>query len=136
MRKAAAYPIKIFYDGSCVVCSTEMEHYREKDLSGNLIFIDITAPDFRPKTYGLEMHGKSREELMRRLHVLDSEGQHYTGADGFPPIWRGLPPKSAYLLLAWLIEMPLVNQIAKAGYFIFARLRRFLPKRRKCRICS
>ncbi len=131
MNKRPAYPIKIFYDGSCVVCSTEMEHYREKDLSGNLIFIDITAKDFRPETYG-----KSREELMLRLHVLDSEGRYYTGADGFPPIWRGLPPESAYLLLAWLIEMPLVNQIAKAVYFIFARLRRFLPKRRKCRICS
>ena len=134
MSKRAAYPIKIFYDGSCVVCSTEMEHYRQKDLSGNLIFIDITAPDFRPETYGLE-NGKSREELMRKLHVLDSEGRYYTGADGFPPIWRGLPPESAYLLLAWLIERPLVNQIAKAGYFIFARLRRFLPKRRKCAAC-
>ena len=135
MSKLPAYPIKIFYDGSCVVCSSGMEHYRQKDAKKNLIFIDVTAPDFRPETYGLETYGKSREELLRKLHVLDAEGKYYTGADGFPPIWRGLPP-SAYLLLAWLIEKPLVNQIAKAGYFIFARLRRFLPKRRTCRICS
>jgi predicted DCC family thiol-disulfide oxidoreductase YuxK len=126
MRKRAAYPIKIFYDGSCAVCSAEMEHYREKDAKGNLIFIDITAPDFRPETYG-----KTRAELMRRLHVLDAEGKYYTGADGFPPIWRALPPESAYVFLARLVEMPPVNQIAKACYFIFARLRKFLPKRRK-----
>jgi predicted DCC family thiol-disulfide oxidoreductase YuxK len=129
MRRAA-YPIKIFYDGSCIVCSTEMEHYRQKDAKASLIFIDITAPDFRPETYG-----KSREELMRKLHVLDAEGRYYKGADGFPPIWRGLPPERTLLALAWLIEKPLVNQIAKACYFIFARLRRFLPKRRKCAAC-
>ncbi|MGC2425051.1 MAG: DUF393 domain-containing protein [Nitrospirota bacterium] len=129
MSRRAAYPIKIFYDGSCIVCSSEMERYRRKDAKKNLIFIDVTAPGFRPETYG-----KSREELMRKLHVLDAEGKYYTGADGFPPIWRGLPPESVYLSLAWLIEKPLVNQIAKAGYFIFARLRRFLPKRRTCRI--
>jgi predicted DCC family thiol-disulfide oxidoreductase YuxK len=118
MRKRAVYPIKIFYDGSCIVCSAEMTHYRQKDAKRNLIFIDIAATDFRPETYG-----KPREELMRKLHVLDAEGRYFLGADGFPPIWRGLPPERAYLLLAWLIEMPLVNQTAEACYFIFARLR-------------
>src|SRR5262245_25248882 len=43
---AARYPLTLFYDASCPVCALEMDHLRERDIEGRLIFVDIGAPGF------------------------------------------------------------------------------------------
>ena len=44
MPDAPAFPLQVFYDGSCSVCATEMDLYRRKEHGGRLIFVDISSP--------------------------------------------------------------------------------------------
>ncbi len=117
------FPLQIFYDGSCRVCSAEMAKYREYDHGGNLLFINIRAEDFSAETYG-----KTQSEFMARLHVRDIEGTFYTGVDAFIAIWQAYPECSAYRFLSAVIGFPGVNLLSRGAYSVFARYRHLLPK--------
>ena len=41
--KQPEFPIRIFYDGACIVCATEIEHYLRKDRDGRLVAMDNLA---------------------------------------------------------------------------------------------
>ncbi len=123
------FPLEIFYDGSCLVCSAEMARYRERNEQGRLQFIDISSPDFIAGNYG-----KTQDEFMARLHVRDSEGRFFTGVDAFMMIWQAYPDCSPYRLLSAVIGLPGLNLLARGGYTLFARYRHLLPDARKgCR---
>jgi len=121
-----AYPIEIFYDGSCVVCNTEMQVFRKRNPQNRLRFVDISAPDFSALDYG-----KTQEELMEKLHVLDKEGRFVTGIDAFMVIWQAYPSGSVYRLLSAFVGFPGINLLSRCGYTLFARNRHLLPKRKK-----
>lgn len=87
-------------------------------------FVDISAAGFDPARYG-----RSREAFMAQLHVRDAAGAWYRGVDAFPVLWRPLPGRG-YRLLGALLGLPGVHGAARAGYWVFARLRRYLPGRR------
>lgn len=121
----ASYPLEIFYDGSCIVCATEIETYRKNNPQNRLRFIDVSDTSFEAERYG-----KSAEEFMARMHVRDGDGFFYAGVDAFLAIWQAYPPFSLYRLLAWGISLPGIKLAARAGYAVFARYRYLLPKRR------
>lgn len=120
------FPLEIFYDGSCMVCSAEIAKYREVDQLGRLIFIDISSPDFVAETYG-----KTQDEFMARIHVRDNEGYFHTGVDAFMMIWQVYPDCSPYRLLSAVIGFPGVNLLSRGAYTLFARYRHLLPDARK-----
>jgi len=115
--------LTIYYDGSCVVCSREMDYYRGRDHDGVLDFVDITAPQFDAR-----LHGRSQGEFMARLHVREPNGEFHTGVDAFAAIWRYVPGRH-YDLLANLVQLPGIHLVANLGYEAFARVRPWLPKR-------
>lgn len=119
-----AFPLEIFYDGDCLVCATEIEHYRQRNPLQRLRFIDIRSADFQPADYG-----KTQDEFMARIHVRDQQGQFYTGVEAFLLIWQAYPGGSPYRLLAAVIGLPGINLLARGGYRIFARYRHLLPKK-------
>ena len=117
------YPqIQIYYDGLCQLCSREINHYKKNAYASRVEFIDITDANFNAKEQGLDPH-----LVHKHLHVKTLDQQIYTGIDAFIIIWRTL---KGYSLLATLIELPIVNSLAKGGYCIFARIRPLLPKRK------
>lgn len=123
------FPLQIFYDGSCLVCSAEMAKYRDGDHGGKLVFIDISAADFSASDYG-----KSQEEFMARLHVRDAEKLFYTGVDAFIMIWQAFPECSPYRLLSAAVGLPGLNLLSRGAYSVFARYRHMLPQaRNRCR---
>lgn len=124
MHATNSYPLEIFYDGSCLVCSTEMESYRRRNPRQRLIFTDISAEDFVAARYG-----RSQQQFMAELHVKDAQGRFFTGVDAFLALWEAFPPGSLYRLFGGVISLPGVHLAAKAGYFLFARYRHLLPKR-------
>jgi len=124
MPNSPAFPITVFYDGSCSVCAAEIEHYRRKDHAGRLVLIDISAPDFRPEQYGID-----RQAFMHELHVIDRKGEVYRGIDSFRAIWQAFPASTLYGMMGTLITLPLINPLARLCYKGFARIRRYLPKR-------
>jgi predicted DCC family thiol-disulfide oxidoreductase YuxK len=126
MPNVPAFPITVFYDGDCVVCATEVEHYRHKDHQGRLVIVDISATDFRPEQYGIEL-----QAFMNELHVIDMQGTVYRGVEAFRAIWQAFPASTVYGLMGTLIALPLLNPLARLCYRGFARIRRYLPKRHR-----
>lgn len=125
MPDRPAYPLQIFFDGSCSVCAAEMDAYRRKEHGGRLQFVDISAAEFDPSPYGITL-----EAFMYEMHAIDLEKHVYRGVEAFAAIWQAFPANPMYGLLGGLIMLPGVNLLARAAYWSFARLRPFLPKTR------
>ncbi len=103
-----------------------MEHYRSLDRENKFEFIDVSDESF-----DAHEHGRSQEVFMARLHVKDPYGEIHTGVDAFAVIWRNLPGKM-FARLAGFIQLPGVHAVAAMAYVIFARIRPWLPSRRRC----
>lgn len=130
MRKLPEFPLTVFYDGSCQVCSTEIFVYMRKDHGGRLEFVDISDPGFNPDAFGISL-----DDFMAMMHAIDQRSTVYRGVDAFWVIWQAFPGVPWFRFLAALIDFPLVSPIACLAYRIFARLRKYLPKRKAvCRI--
>jgi predicted DCC family thiol-disulfide oxidoreductase YuxK len=128
MPDTPQFPISVFYDGACIVCATEVEHYRRRDRAGRLVVVDISAADFKPEQYNIPL-----ADFMREMHVIDQQGRVYRGVEAFWAIWQAFPASTLYGLMGALITLPLVNPLARLCYRGFARIRRYLPKRhREC----
>lgn len=122
---SVAFPLEIFYDGSCPVCAREMAAYRRKNPQDRLVFIDIASDDFSASDYG-----KTQKELMKKMHVRDADGHFTTGVDAFMTIWQAFPSGSIWRLCSALVGLPGVHLLARMSYAVFARNRHLLPKRR------
>jgi predicted DCC family thiol-disulfide oxidoreductase YuxK len=121
------FPIRVFYDGLCSVCASEIEHYVGLDHGGRLLAVDISAPDFDPEPFGIPLAA-----FMYELYVIDSGGQIFRGVEAFWAIWQAFPASTVYGIMGAVITMPLVNPVARLLYKGFARTRRYLPKRHTC----
>jgi predicted DCC family thiol-disulfide oxidoreductase YuxK len=123
MPNFPAYPLQIFYDGSCSVCTAKMAVYQGKEHDGRLLFIDVSSLDFDPAPYGISL-----EAFLYELHAIDGNKRVYRGVNALRAIWQAFPGSSFYGLLVALITCPGINQLAQLAYWSFARMRRFLPQ--------
>jgi predicted DCC family thiol-disulfide oxidoreductase YuxK len=69
---------------------------------------------------------------MHQLHAIDQDGQIFKGVDSFRAIWQAFPASTGYGIMGRIIQLPLVNRLARIGYWLFARIRPYLPKRHQC----
>jgi len=124
------FPLTVFYDGSCRVCSTEMLVYMRKDHGGRLQFVDLSDPAFNPAEFGISL-----ADFMFQLHAIDRNGRVFRGVEAFQAIWLAFPADPWFRLLALLTALPLVSPLARLAYRMIARVRKYLPKRKAvCRI--
>ncbi|MEM1401489.1 MAG: DUF393 domain-containing protein [Pseudomonadota bacterium] len=95
----------VFYNGSCPVCRTEIEHYRDIDAAqGEAIeFRDINADQGLLEAIGLD-----RETASRRLYVQGADGALLAGIPAFALIWEKLP---RYRWLAKLSRLPVLRTV-------------------------
>ena len=114
--------ITVFYDGGCRVCDREICHYQKIADTAAITYVDISAPEFDAGKYDL-----SYDALMRKMHVIDAEGAVHVGVDAFRRLWQQLPGPH-YHLLAALVGLPGVRQIAGFVYSLFARNRHHFAK--------
>jgi predicted DCC family thiol-disulfide oxidoreductase YuxK len=119
------YPLQIFYDGSCSVCSGEMALYQRRNHAGRLIFVDISLPEFDPTPFGI-----TREAFMHEMHAIDAGNCVYRGVEAFRAIWQAFPASTWYGVLGALVTLPGINLLARCAYWCFARIRKYLPKSR------
>lgn len=118
------FPLRIYYDGSCIVCATEVERYGRMDHGLHLILVDISAPEFNPASLGITLN-----ELMYQMHVIDRVGTVYRNVDAFWAIWQAFPASTLLGFMGTLLTLPVINPIARLCYRGFARIRKYLPKR-------
>ena len=108
--------IKVYFNNSCSICRFEINHYK-KISDSNLEWIDITNNE-----EALKITSKSKEELLRRLHVIDN-GKVIGGAQAFIIIWSKIPKykflskifsiKPLYILFHYVYEF--------IAYFLFLK---------------
>ncbi|MDQ8001360.1 MAG: DUF393 domain-containing protein [Pseudomonadota bacterium] len=113
---APTYPVTLYYDGSCRLCSGEMRNLGARDTAGRLAFVDCSPEDF---TGG----PAPREALMTTIHAVDAAGRVYTGIESLRVAHAavGLPIVSA------LLGLPGLSHAAARAYPVLARHRRRLP---------
>jgi len=116
--------LKIFYDGACLVCHTEIELYRKHDINNNLSFIDISSPDFE-----LGEIPVTKKDLNKYFHIQLPNGLYLHGVDAFMEIWKLLPK---WTLLEKVTNNFFMKTFLEIGYFFFVYIRPYLPKRRNC----
>jgi predicted DCC family thiol-disulfide oxidoreductase YuxK len=118
------YPLSIFFDGACGVCSTEISYYRSI-ADQRVEFVDIAAIDF-----DAERFGKTIGEFQEKLHARTADGQYFTGVEAFRQLWEALP-SPFYPLLSMVVGLPGLHLSARAGYALFARFRHLIPARHR-----
>lgn len=107
-------PTTVFYDGACAVCVHQMHYYSSRDRRGNVRWIDISAPDFSAVRHGLDA-----ELVKKHMYASDAEGRVVRGVEAFIWIWRMV----GWRALPLLVSLPLVRELAKIFYALFARFR-------------
>lgn len=113
---------KILYDGNCYVCDFEVSHY--KKIAPEIFeIVDISDERFRASEYNLTF-----EEVNKKMHVLTPDQQIKSGVQAFIHIWSRLPN---YIWLSKLVSLPVIYQLACLGYFLFANIRHYLPKKKR-----
>jgi predicted DCC family thiol-disulfide oxidoreductase YuxK len=120
------FPLQVFYDGACPLCSREIDHYRRQDRRQWLEPIDISTPGFDPQLYGIPLAA-----FMAELHAIDQAGTVYRGVAAFRAIWQAFPERGLYRIMGRLVGLPLVEPLAAWFYRLFARLRPHLPGRKR-----
>ena len=115
--------IKVFYNKSCKLCKTEINHYK-KHSDNSFLWIDIIDNDHAIKTTS-----KSLKQLIRRIHVI-KDGQLLEGASAFLEIWKNIP-KYRFLYYLFRIKfcfffLHLLYEIV--AYFLFLKNKNLLNK--------
>jgi ubiquinone biosynthesis monooxygenase Coq7 len=105
---------QVFYDGSCPLCTREIQLYQDATPLQPFAWVDVSL-DQAPLPDGV-----TRDQLMRRFHVLTAEGQLLDGARAFVGVWRLLP---GWRHLARLASWPGVLALMELGYTLFLRVR-------------
>lgn len=105
----------VFYDGSCPLCSREINHYRRLDQANRIQWLDIAEGPGTTTPFGLPW-----EQAMQRMHLLEVNGRFVSGAYAFAAMWRQLP---YYRFLAMLVSFPGLLNLLDRVYNVFARLR-------------
>lgn len=121
------FPLRVFYDGSCSICATEIGHYLRMDHGERLQAVDISSPKFAPESFHIPLTA-----FMYELHAIDNTGRAYKGVEAFWAIWQAFPASTLYGMLGAIITFPLINSLARLFYKGFARIRPYLSKRHNC----
>ena len=110
----SAFDIEVFYDGGCPLCSREVDWLRRRDRQHRLKFTDIDSTSFDAAAYG-----KTRDELMAKMHARLPDGAWLIGVEAF----RGIYLAIGYRWLVAFSRWPVVSHCLDAGYSIFAKRR-------------
>ena len=116
---SATYPLTLLYDGTCAVCSLEMDHLRARNDAGRLAFVDIASPGFDSMSYGATL-----AEMDAVIHGVRPDGSLLRGVEVLRLAYAAVG-------LGWVLGPtgwgPL-RPIADAAYRVFARHRRTISR--------
>ncbi len=104
----------VLYDGSCPLCTAEINQYKKISLDGKINWVDVSASEFVPPA------GQSKEALMQRFHAIKPNGELVSGAAAFVHVWEQLPGWSR---LASVAKVPGALDVMEFGYEKFLKIR-------------
>ena len=107
--------IKVFYDGKCNLCSSEINYYRRISHTGIFDWVDINLMHSDFVNTGIKV-----SDALKILHVIDNNNKLHLGVDAFIIIWNNL---SYWKILARIVSIPIIRQIVNITYRAFANWR-------------
>ena len=107
--------LTVFFDGSCPICSKEVNFYKMRAGADELSWVDVSDEEI-----SIPIQTRSREELMARFHVLSSSGELVSGGAAFAELWASLP---AFKIFGKIFKLPILSYLIDVGYDIFLTLR-------------
>lgn len=111
---SAIYPLTLLYDANCPVCSLEMDHLRERNHEGLLVFIDIHAAGFDPAPFGATLADMNAE-----IHARRADGEVIRGVQVLRLAYEAVG-------LGWVLRPTAwgpLRRLSEEGYRLFARHR-------------
>lgn len=106
--------LRVFYDGLCPLCLTEINHLRRLDKSSALDLQDINAADFAQRFPHID-----RVAADKMLHGERPDGTLIYGLDVTCEAWHVVGKGHWFAFLRW----PLIRPVADLAYRFFARHR-------------
>jgi len=128
MRDRASGPIEVFYDGSCPVCTTEMEALARRDGGARLALTDCSPPGFTADAPGAPTRG----EMMHRIHARDADGRWLRGVDVFVAAYDA----AGFHRTARVLAAPRLRPLLDRLYGMIADHRRLLATLRLHRLLA
>lgn len=110
--------LTVFYDGSCPMCRREMGFYRKRNGAQRIEWFDLCESTADPVAGKL-----SREDALRRFHVLGHDGAMESGARAFAMLWSELP---GFAPIGRLAGYPVIRDILEMAYRLFLKVRPYL----------
>ena len=107
--------LTVFFDGSCPICSKEINFYKMRAGADELSWVDVSDEEVP-----IPIQTRSREELMARFHVLSSSGELVSGGAAFAELWASLP---AFKIIGKIFKLPILRYLIDVGYDMFLTLR-------------
>jgi len=83
---AAQFPLTIFYDAGCPLCTKEMQAIKDYDHRDRLRLVDCSGADFVDADAACA--GIVRADMMRLIHARDAAGHWFIGMDVFVLAYR------------------------------------------------
>ena len=108
------YVLRVYFDGLCPLCVSEINHLRRLDRRGSLDLQDINSPDFQTRFPHVD---RVAADLV--LHGELRDGTIIKGLDVTCMAWKLVGKGHWFAFLRW----PLIRPIADCGYRFFARHR-------------
>ena len=111
--------LTIFCDGSCPLCSLEVDMLRRRDRDHRLRWVDISAPGFDASA-----HGFTLRDLDAVIHGVRSDGSVVRGLDVLRLAYGAAG-------LGWLVaatRLPWLKVPSDAAYRLFARHRHAISR--------
>ena len=105
----------LLFDGACGLCRASIARVRRLDRRGHIELLDLHDPE-APRRFPQV----NREEAMRLMQAVDSQGRVYSGVDAWARIGMSLP---GWKYLAWALMIPGIRFAAAKVYAWVARNR-------------
>jgi len=112
-----AYPLTVYFDASCAICSAEMGSLKARDTAGRLRMVDCSPATFNGGP-------APREALMAAIHVSDAEGRVHVGVPAIRICRTAVGLSSG----SFLLDLPVVAPLADRAYALLARNRYRIPR--------
>jgi len=112
-----AYPLTIYFDASCAICSAEMGSLKARDAEARLQLVDCSPVAFSSGP-------APRSALMAAIHVSDAEGRVFVGVPAIRICRTAVGLSSG----SFLLDLPLVAPLADRAYALLARNRYRIPR--------
>ena len=114
-----SYPVVIYYDASCPLCTAEMSNLMLRNTQGLLEFVDASPAGFQSP-----IAGATQLDLMNLIHAQCADGRTVRGVAVFQLAYEGVGLGWVTALTKW----PVIRTVADWAYPILVRNRYRIPR--------